>query len=545
MEKRVIFKSNTRINIGIAVCALAFLLFQILIAMAPRIGLEAYSGVILAFQFAACLLMVRIDYRKGFHVAVFFNSISILFMARAVLVMHRTSPIPGLFNTVIYFVALTALTRQFRRRDKEAVTDVLTGLLNRRGLYKLLKRKIEDRKQFSVIYVDLGNFKMINDNYGHVYGDSVMKMVASRMGEIVGKKGTIARMGGDEFVVVIDGDNDIKALAQNIIDELRKKTEIHVGGSEVKCYLTAFAGISSYPNDTDDFESLIKYADIAMYEAARNNCSEPVFFDKVMETTAKRQIELEKIIKEGLEKGHFYLNYQPQYKIEDKKLRGFEALLRIKTEDGTPVSPAEFIPVAEKSDLIMAIDDYVLKRAMREIAQIDKAAVEDVVVSVNVSAKNMGSADFAERVIDMVKEAGISASNLEVEITEYCLVQSVDVTIDNIKRLREYGIQVALDDFGTGYTSLSYLFKMPINLMKIDKSLIDEIENNDRNRDFVKGVIEMGHLMGCEVISEGVETQSQIDVLRELGDDLVQGFVWGRPVSFEEALRIASDNSNG
>lgn len=512
---------------------------QVGIVMCDRFGIVGYNGVLMAVQFVVCLLMVWMDYKLGAIVSLVMISIS---MGNMVMILFRTKnmgPLPGLCNMLIYTVTILLLCRQFIIREREAVTDFLTGLQNRRGLYRELNSNIEKEKPFYVIYIDLENFKVINDNYGHVYGDSLLKLVTERMKSIVGNRGVLSRIGGDEFVLVVDGEYDAADIAEKVLDKICEKASLAANFTWIDSYLTAFAGISRFPEDSSDAESLIKYADIAMYQASRENKSRICFFDRNMEEHLKREVELERLIKDGLKKDYFYLVYQPQYKLENKRLRGFEALLRMKTPKGEVVSPAEFIPVAEKGDLILEIDDYVLRRAMREFKDIVEQVESELTISVNVSAKNISSKGFANKVQELLKETGFPAENLEIEITEYCMVQSVEATIQNIIELRALGVQVALDDFGTGYTSLSYLAKMPINLLKVDKSLVDDIVANEKSRDFVTAVISMGHLMGCEVISEGVENEEQLALLNGQECDFVQGYVWGKPLDYEKARQIA------
>lgn len=530
-------KGKTKNILAFILCILAYIVGQILIIRGNRMGTTAYNGVLTAIQFAICLMMVRRDNKKGVIISLILMSFSIMGMLRALFFAHLTAPLPGLCNSLIYVFTILMLSKQFKKREQEAITDVLTGLHNRRGLYTLLKRKTEARKGFHVIYLDLGNFKFINDNYGHSYGDFIMKVVSERILTEVDDMGSVARMGGDEFVILLDEGSDPEKLTNRVIDKIAEKISLMVDGTKVECYLTAFSGIASYPNDTMDYEELLKYADIAMYQASKDKIKIR-HFDKDMEQAILRRMELEKFIKEALDKDYFYLVYQPQFHLEGKKLRGFESLLRLKMPDGTMVSPGEFIPVAEKGDLILAIDDYVLKRAMREFKEIVRKVNTDLVISVNVSAKNFGSKDFVKKVYEILRDTAFPAENLEIEITEYCLVQDVDVTIENIKELRGMGVQIALDDFGTGYTSLSYLSKMPVNLLKVDKSLIDDIEKEKKSCDFVNAVVAMGHLMGCEVISEGVENENQLAILKAQGCDFVQGYVWGKPLEYEVATDL-------
>lgn len=502
-------------------------------------SIQGFNGVITAAQFAVCLLMVWVNYKIGTIISLILMGYSIMSMIIAITRSNNLGALPGLCNVVIYMITMLLLCRQFRIREKEAITDFLTGLQNRRGLYKELKGKIEKNKPFYVIYFDLDNFKEINDNYGNVYGDNLLKNVTERMKSILGDKGLLFRNGGAEFVVVVDENTDAVDIAEKMILEIEKKISLPANFIWIDSYLKVSAGISRFPEDADDAEELIKYADIAMLQAIKEKKTKISFFDKNMEERLKREVELEKLIKDGLAKDFFYLVYQPQYRIGDRTLRGFESLLRMKTPKGEFVSPAEFIPVAEKGDLILQIDDYVLRRAMREFKEIVEQSKNELVISVNVSAKNISNGGFADKVKKIMDETGFPARNLEIEITEYCMVQSVETTIENIIALRALGVQVALDDFGTGYTSLSYLAKMPINLLKVDKSLVDDIVANEKSRDFVTAVIAMGHLMGCEVISEGVENEEQLSVLNGQECDFVQGYVWGKPVEYVVAKRLA------
>lgn len=531
---------RTKSNITFSICILAFIILQILIVISDNIrGLATpFNGVIMAFQFAICLIMIQIDNKKGYIISIILMTVSVINMLSAMLFRNIYTPIPGICNSIIYIGALFVLTKQFEHREKDAITDMLTGLRNRRGLFSYLDTKIIAGDPFHVIYIDLGNFKFINDNYGHICGDYVMQTLASRMRTQIGDKGICARIGGDEFVIVLDGENDPGPIAKELIAKIGEKIKVPLD-DYVDCYLTSFAGIASFPKDAANYEDLIKYADIAMYKASQDKSNKVCYFDQEMHSKLNRRVELEKLIKEGFEKDFFYLVYQPQYTINGKQLRGFEALIRMKTDDDVFISPGEFIPVAEKSDLILTIDNYVLKRALMEFRDVVAEKNKDLILSINVSAKNISNNGFVEKIESLLKETNFPAHNLEIEITEYCLVESVDIAISNIRRLRTLGVQVALDDFGTGYTSLSYLAKMPISLLKIDKSLVDDIEVDAKSREFVNTVISLGHQMGCEVISEGVENTSQLDILGNNKCDFVQGFVWSKPLDYTIAIEHA------
>lgn len=506
-------------------------------------NLSYLNGILMAIGFLCCIGMISVDYYSGSVTACCCMGLSIFTLLFSIIRSRTKSNNigAGLINMIIYLSTLLYLVEVLKKRDKATVTDYLTGLYNRRGLFKLIESKTNSKDAFYIVYIDLGNFKLINDNYGHSFGDSVLKQVTKIMIEKIGKEGVATRIGGDEFVLILNENSKVYQITQNILDEISQKINIlDENNEEIQLYITACAGISKYPLDSSSPEELIKYADIAMYEASKNKNSRIVRFSLDMADTLTHQMEIEKLINEALEKDYFYMVYQPQYKLNGKKLRGFESLLRLRTADGVSVSPAEFIPVAEKKGLILKIDDYVIRRVMEEFNDIVKDSPnKDLTISVNVSAKNIGNIKFPQKIKKLLDQTGFPPEHLEIEITEYCFVQSIETTIENIRQLKEMGIQIALDDFGTGYTSLSYLAKMPINLLKVDKSLVDDIETNNKSQVFVNAVISMGHLMGCEVIAEGTETENQLDILKNQNCDYVQGYVWGKPLDYEIAKELS------
>ena len=534
-RKKKILKKDILLLIILTV---GYFLLQFVIGAAGRTEqLTSYRGVFTSLQFGVCLLMLLVDLKYGTRIAIFLMSLSVVSMTLIALRGER-SVIPGLCNAIFYIITIIVLAIYDIKREIENRTDLVTGVSNRKGLYIKLQEKIDKNIEFSIIYFSLNNFKSINDSYGHAYGDELLRKVTRRIAARYDKDCIVSRVGGAEFVVVVDGSENVQSDADRLLDIIRVKSVLVVDGNSMDCYIDSFAGVSSFPSDATDYESLIKYADMAMAEAMANKSKEAYLFDKQMIDRMNRQMHLSNLIKEGLSNDYFYLVYQPQFDIKNKKLRGFEALLRMQTKEGEFVSPGEFIPVAERSNLIFQIDDYVLERAMREFREIVMNKPE-LMISINVSAKNFADLGFGEKIKDIISRTDFPAKNLEVEITEYCMVNSIISTTDNINALREAGIQIALDDFGTGYTALNYVASLPIDLLKIDKSLIDDIEKNKKRRDFVRAVITMGQLMECEVISEGVENENQVTCLREDGCDLVQGFVWGRPVKYEEAKKLA------
>lgn len=503
-----------------------------------KLPINSFNGVLTAILSLIAIIMVCLYHRSGFICAMVFAGAYTVSMLRAVLFGRELSPLPGIANTVILIITQILLYKQLARREREIVMDFLTGLYNRRGLMRILTKRVQEKNAFYLYYIDLDDFKFINDNFGHECGDRVLKIIAERMKQAAGRDAVVSRLGGDEFVVLLSADKEVNTTAQKLLEALSAKMMLTTEEREIDCYVTASIGIVWYPTDSRDARMLMKYADIAMYQAKKEGKNKFYLFDRAIEREVLRQAEVEGFIKKSLAGDHFYMVYQPQFDIHSKKLRGFETLLRMNAPDGTPVSPGEFIPVAERTDLILRIDEYVLKHALMQFGSRMKECGEGITLSVNVSAKNICRYGFAGMVKKILLDTDFPPENLELEITEYCLAQSIDTAVDNIQKLKRIGVQLALDDFGTGYASLSNLSKLSIDLLKIDKSFIDELGQDSRSEEFIQAVISIGHLHECKVISEGVENLQQLDILQKLGCDYLQGFLWGRPVSFEDAVKL-------
>jgi len=500
------------------------------------------NGMLSSLISFICILMVLIAHKKGLISAYIFQALNIGFMTTEIIRHHNISTLPGIFNGIVSVVSVTLIYIQLTRSTKMAITDYMTGLMNRRGLVKYIDNKVLDKNQLFLIYLELDNFRVINDNLGHKYGDMILRIVAKRLKNYAGRDVFVSRIGGAEFAVLINSKNDPKEFAGKLVDNLGKNISIKAGDESITINITVYAGISEYPANALEADELLKFADIAIYHARKSKTKKVLFFDKKMKDVLSRQIELEKTVKDAIEKNWFYLVYQPQYTLKDKRLRGFETLLRLRLPDGTMISPGEFIPAVEKSEEILEVDQYVLKSALEEGKNLmNTSGRDDILISVNISAKTISSEDFVEKLKNIIFSTGFPTNNLELEITEYSLSDSKAVTANNIKTLRSIGVKIALDDFGTGYTSLGQVLELPIDLLKIDKSLIDDIYEKPVNRDFVDAVIYMGHLMKCEVISEGVESDEQLNFLRDHECDFVQGYIWGKPVPFYDALEICKN----
>ena len=539
-RKKIILVSCTILYVGLMIATALFdsMGDTVMVSLwGSRLPLSSFNGVLNAGMAMLSIVMVCTDYRRGLRRSLFLMGCSILFMLRSIIVMKKLGALPGIANSLIMILALGILYRQLAQRETDIVTDFLTGLKNRRGLVRMLDKKINDKSPFYLFYVDLDDFKFVNDNYGHKSGDQLLCMIAQRMMQFCKKGAVISRLGGDEFVLLIPEQEDIGGVAQQIIDCIGEKIVIPGSEQNVECYVTASVGIVKYPTDSKEAGVLLKYADIAMYQAKKNGKNKYLQFNKDMEREIQRHAELETLMKESLNKNRFSLVYQPQYNLNDCSLRGFEALLRLKTEDGVMVSPGEMIPVAEETDLILKLDEYVLEHAMREFRQAVDMGKKQV-LSINISAKSICRYGFATLLRQLLEKTGFLPEYLEIEITEYCIVQSLENARENIRELKALGIGILLDDFGTGFASLSYLTRLSVDILKVDKSFVEGIEADKKSGDFVNAMISIGHLQGCKVIAEGVENQMQVEMLRIYGCDYIQGFFWGKPMPFAEAAAL-------
>jgi len=498
------------------------------------------NGVMSAFKSLFCIVLVCVLGRRGVVAAHIMIKSSLVLTLVGMIKGKTLDPLPGVTNMLICLLTIMIIQIQLEKRERDSVTDFLTGLWNRRGTEQELEKWIQKKKPFYLLCLDLDNFKTINDNRGHKYGDRILLIVTERLKKLLGTDVVLGRTGGDEFVVAIqDFGQKIEERIEEIIHVIGEKMLIQIDGIESESFITVSVGYVHYPKDDQSLVTLMKYADIAMYQAKKTGKNQSFCFDQRLEREIIRQSELEVIVKEGLAAESFYLVFQPQYRINGKKLRGFETLLRLRDKNGENVSPGEFIPAAEKSDLIIQIDEYVINHAMVEFLPILKMRPE-VILSVNVSAKNICRYGFSDMVLKAIEASKFPAGNLEIEITEYCLAMDLEIAMNNIRNLKEAGTKIALDDFGTGYASLSYLSKLSIDLLKIDKSFVDDIGGENKSNEFIQAVVMIGHMNECEVISEGVEKENQIDFLHHVDCDFIQGYAWGRPLPYEKVVELCS-----
>ena len=440
-------------------------------------------------------------------------------------------------------LASVALERDMTQHkiSQMAFCDALTGLPNRAKLTLYLNEEMKKahcgEATGVLLFIDIDDLKSVNDNFGHSFGDNVIVKASQHIVAAVGEKAFVSRIGGDEFIVVVPGENKRERAAQiasKVICEIYTEYEVAVE----KLHMSASIGVVLYPDDGDIAEDILKKADSAMYAAkkAGRNCWR--FYEPILLQAAYEKMMLTNGLHRGLERNEFYLHYQPQFATEGEGIVGFEALLRWNSCEHGVVSPDRFIPLAEQSGLILPIGQWVLQEACQFARRLADMGREDVRVAVNISPRQLMVEDFVSTVRRSIEEAGIKPWQIEIEITESVFIESMEDSIFKLCQLRDIGVILALDDFGTGYSSLTYLRSLPVGILKIDKSFIDKIINDKTQVQVVGSIIDLGHTLGLTIVAEGVETEEQLQTLRELRCDCIQGYIFSKPLGEEAATAL-------
>jgi len=426
----------------------------------------------------------------------------------------------------------------------QAHHDALTALPNRLLFQERLRQGIiQARRSGSMVgllYFDLDRFKLINDTLGHASGDAVLRQVAERLRSSLRETDTLARMSGDEFTVIATGlknPQNASLVAETILKALRDPFQVE----NQELYVSASVGISIYPKDATDAESLQRHADNAMYRAKAQGKNRFEYFMPDIGDSTTTRLELETSLRRALDRGELSLHYQPQFDLQNGKLVGQEALLRWNHPKFGPIAPDQFIPIAEENGLIVPIGAWVLQEACVQTAAWRKAGYRLKGVSVNVSAVQFSRADFVDTIGDILGRTGLDPKFLELELTESLVIRDVRESANKMEKLRVLGVQISVDDFGAGYSSLSYLQRLPIDILKLDRSFVEESKTSGSNASLVKGIVSLAHGLGMRVTAEGIETEEQLDLVHRSGCDKAQGFLLGRPSPAASAL--SSPNS--
>ncbi len=448
-------------------------------------------------------------------------------------------------NFVITITDIHYRIKAERELRRLADYDSLTGLPNRSKLTVQLEHCIYQAKQddslLAVLFIDLDNFKNVNDSLGHSFGDSVLVAVAQRLKGCVRRSDVIARLGGDEFTIALVGldslDTVIK-IANNILLAMQKPFSVE----SHDLVISPSIGVSVLGENGSDIETLLSNADIAMYHAKNHGKNNFAFFSDSMNERLINRIALEKRVRQGLANNEFILHYQPKIGLLAGQIVGFEALVRWNDPQRGLVAPNEFIPIAEETGLILPLGSWVIDAACRQLNQWNTSGYKTLNLAVNLSALQFQDKNLIETIEHALKRHDIAIENFELEITESSLMENMTHAIKTLNRLREFGLKLSLDDFGTGYSSLNYLKKFPIQNLKIDRSFISDLTRDKRDAKMVASIIALAHNLDIRVIGEGVEDREQLAMLHQFGVDEVQGYLLGKPCSAMEATKLLESN---
>lgn len=424
-----------------------------------------------------------------------------------------------------------ALKESQARLHELAYFDPLSGLPNKLSLTVDLPLFFQSggNQSGALLFLDVDNFKYINDTMGHSFGDCLLRLVSRRLIDLSGNNASFYRLGGDEFVILLKNNPSELAAAQYAETLLQGLEEpFKIGDSSV--HISASIGIASYPKDGSTAEELLKNADVAMYKAKEKGKGNFVLYGSEMQKPFMERMEIEKHLRNALPNGELELYYQPQYHIDTGKITGFEALIRWNSSELGYVSPLSFIGIAEDCQLILPIGTWVLRQACTFIRTVHKLGFADCRISVNISIVQLIQDNFIATVLLALDETGLAAEYLEIEITESIFMESYETIVEKLELLKSLGIHIALDDFGTGYSSLSYLKELPITTLKVDKTFIDDVPEQPGGRSLASSIIMIGHRMGLEVVAEGVEKEEQLAYLRNWECDKIQGYFISKPL---------------
>jgi len=443
---------------------------------------------------------------------------------------------------------LRGLEASNKRAEYLAYHDTLTGLYNRVSFEELLEHALlgaqRDTAKFAVLFIDLDRFKIINDTLGHDIGDRVLVEAATRLQVALRKSDVVSRWGGDEFVIILEhvvSESLVASVAQKIINIM--KEPIHV--DEHMLNVTASVGIALYPEDAQDAPTLIKYADSAMYQAKDNGKNDFSFYTPALSAEIEERLEIDIALKNSLQKNEIYLVFQPQYRLKDKKIVAVEALVRWENDTLGFIPPDKFIPIAEENGFIIPLGSFIFEEACKKYKQMKDSGVPLERIAINVSTNQFRQVKLVDEFVAILTRYKLQSSEIEIEITERFFMEDTEKNINILQEFRKYGFTISIDDFGTGYSSISYLKRLPINTLKIDKSFVDDIGLGDSQDDaIVDAIVALSKTLDYTIIAEGIETKVQEDFLNHKGCDIGQGYIFSKPLTLEDLIRnFAQDKS--
>lgn len=446
-----------------------------------------------------------------------------------------------------YYASVISDMTQLRQDEEElrhrADHDVLTNLPNRYlfqdRMTQAVNRARRNNAKFAVLFIDIDDFKKINDGLGHDVGDMVLQEVAMRLVKCGRDVDTVSRVGGDEFTFILEGvcEDDISIVAARVIERMRQPFSFY--GKDI--HLSVSVGIAMYPENGKSAPEIMKNADIAMYHVKDFGKNKYFFFTQEMNEKAIKKLQMEMDLREGIKNREMIAHYQPKVDMLSGKVIGMEALARWRRVNGRPVCPDEFIPIAEHTGMIQDLDTVIFERACdftRQIKSIMNGNIKPFKVSVNLSPKNIEKKGFLTNLIGIVEKSGLDPEDIEFEVTESVIVGNIASAKAILNSLSDDGFAISIDDFGTGYSSLAYLMQFPISSLKIDKSFIRNLSAEPKALSIAKAIVSMAHGIGVKTVAEGVETWEQLAFLRDMGCDQIQGYIFSRPLPENEMANL-------
>ncbi len=455
------------------------------------------------------------------------------------------SPVRNDAGVVTHYIGvhsdITAAKTHQDELARQANHDSLTGLPNRNLLWDRIDRACVRTQRYgdfaAVAFLDLDNFKFINDSLGHSLGDHLLRAVAARLESSLRAMDTVARLGGDEFVLVLSDHKSAESVSgelQRIVESFSQPFSV----DDRDVFVTASVGVALYPQDAKDPEALMKSAELAMYRAKESGRNAYRLYTADLQARVTERLTLEGMLRRALERGELTLHYQPQVDLRTNRIFGCEALIRWNQPDLGMVGPAKFIPLAEETGLIVPIGEWVVRTACLQTKAWQNAGLPAITVAVNISARQFREANLLRLVAKILAETGLDPRRLELEVTESVIMRDAQHVIAELQAFRDMGVSLSVDDFGTGYSSLSYLKRFPVDRLKIDQSFVRDITANADDAAIAQAVITLGHTMNLRVIAEGVETPAQLAFLRSNGCDEMQGYLFGKPMPAHEFEKL-------
>lgn len=421
--------------------------------------------------------------------------------------------------------------------------DELTGLNNRKHFNNLIEEQLKKHSLLesrgALIIIDIDNFKFINDSYGHKCGDIFLEKFSKDLKRTFNRDELLCRFGGDEFIVFVPHISDLQQIKE-VVNKIMSILKTPYLISNKKVVTTGSIGVAVFPDDGEEAEVLLKNADAAMYIAKSNGKNQWQMFNSNISKEINKIYSIQRELRTALDNNEMFVVFQPKVRLTDDEVNGFEALLRWENSEIGFVSPAEFIPVAESTRLIIPIGKFVLREVFIKVKYLLLKGYDNFKIAVNLSEIQLREGDLLEYIKSLVEEFQVSPEYIEIEITESMIMKSVDRNIQYLLQIKELGVSIALDDFGTGYSSLNYLTKLPIDVLKIDRSFVVDMVENDKSRYIVEKIIQLSHKLGINVVAEGVEEKEQVEYLKSIDCDTVQGYYYSRPENFENVVKMLS-----